>query len=290
MNLPLDVIMMIAKTGGPILQYKLSICSHGLHQRMKRVWYHQPSPIRKSQFIAKKFPAPNWHLDTCDGETFKNAHPSIADHLLSFLEQEILSGRISSRDPKETPVELMENAHQQCLISHLHKEDHSTSIDSNYRRILQFNGMGGNAWSFWLYRDESNMCGVYNISHRATQSTSYRFDPAFLLDFETYDFFDCKNVIVLGSEGSEDKVVQINRYHLVIRFDRLNRWIKAYATYYSVYPWETLSPEEKAKYRPLHYEKSLQKVLNELKDVCKLDSRCIQVDREKHEIHVTFEL
>lgn len=280
MNLPLDVMMIIAVMGGPILQYKLSICSSSLYQRMQRLW----SPIRKRQFIAKKFPASNWHLDTCDGEVFKTAHPSITAHLLEFLDLEVLSGDISIRDQSEKHVELRENISQQCLASRLHKTDLFTSIDSKYGRVLQFDGMGGNSWSFWIYRDESHMCVLYNISRRVVQSTLYKFSPVYLLDFETYDFFDCKNTIL------HDIVLQVNRYHLVIRFDSLNRWIKAHVTYSGEIDWETLSPEEQMKHRHWHYEKNLKRALNELIEECKLDSRHIQVDRERNEIHVTFEL
>ena len=66
MNLPIDVIMIIAELGGPLLQYKLSICSSALHHRMQRLWYRTELPIRKRQFVAEKFPAPAWHLDMCD--------------------------------------------------------------------------------------------------------------------------------------------------------------------------------------------------------------------------------
>ncbi len=295
MSLPLDVVMMIAELGGPLLQYKLSICSSALHHRMQRLWYRKELPLKKCQFVAEKFPAPAWHQDTCDdNKPFKNAHPSITEHLIGFLDHEILQGRISSRDKSKNDVELKEQTglkakHRQlCDISHLSKRDHTVSIDDKYRRILEYSGMGGSCWTFHIFRDEP-YSPIYHYNG-PIRSTLYTFSSSYLLDFETYDFFDRKNTIILGSDGVEDRIVELDRYHLIVRFDRLNRWVKSYDSYRGIVDWNTLSPEEKAKHRPHHYEVSLQKVLNEFIDVCKLDASCIQLDRERNELHVVFNL
>ena len=180
-------------------------------------------------------------------------------------------------------MELKKNFPRPCHIGHLEKRDVSDTCDQKHRRLLHFTDPGGNDWSFYLFRTGQ----AFGSTWYRFDATLYKFSAADLLDFEIYDFFDHKNTIILGAD---DEIIEVDRYHLIIRFDRLNRWVKAYDSYHGIEDWDTLSPEDKAKHRPIHYEISLQKVLNELIGVCKLDSSCIQLDRARRELHVTFEL
>lgn len=264
-NLPLDIIVMIADLGGPILRYKLSVCSSTLNRLIKR--------LPPQRFIAEKFPASQWHLDDLEflndtknyTDIFKDAKPAITEYLIQFLSREFPSLILNTSGPR---IQLSPSSRQQYETKHRSKTDKFKT--RHYTRMLDHFDMGGIGERFWIEQNDT--------------IRRYIFDPMCILNFETYEYFDQKNTLVLTADDPKEKLVQVERYHLIIRFDRLNR------IGYFCDDGHTLSAEEKLQRRNRYFENSLREVFTTLLVAHKLEHRFIQTDPEQKTIHVTFEL
>ena len=189
MDLPLEIFVIIAKWGGPIVQYKFSICCSSLYQLMQT--------LRSQYFRAERWPL--WHHDV---DPFKNAKPALVDHLIHYIEDKLMA--VPTNGNPE--IRLVASSRQQCYVTPVLNGEYFESIDGKYSRNLSRHNTNASGPSFCIWRNPNYQ--------------QYWFDPSSLLEFETFEFFDRRTVITLRDPAY---IIESDRYHLIIRIDRIKK-------------------------------------------------------------------
>ena len=276
MDFPLEIFVIIAKWGGPIVQYKFSICCSSLYQLMQT--------LRPQYFRAERWPL--WHHNV---DPFKNAKPALVDHLIHYIEEKLMAVPTNG-DPE---IRLVASSRQQCDITPILNGEYFESIDGQYSRNLRRYNKNGVLPLFFIWKNPNYQ--------------QYMFDPSSLLEFETFEFFDRRTVIALRDPAY---IIESDRYHLIIRIDRTKKskvrhklmgisfdeWrvlsVEERQRHYNDHyqEWKALSSGERQEARHNYYQELIRHIFFELVWGCSLSRGVIQFNRKRREVHVTFHL